>query len=82
MLFSKREIYTGYSFEQFSNIRNLLNDHNIKHKWKIVDSYSSWLGLRTDRSHFGSIGTDHSKQYMIYVHKDDFPVAQSVIRLR
>ena len=82
MFFSKRELYTGYSFEQFSNIRNNLNDHNIKHKWKIVDSLGSWLGPGTERSHFGSIGTNNSKQYIIYVHKDDFPLAQSVIRRR
>jgi hypothetical protein len=80
MFFSKREVYTGYSFEQFSNIRNLLSNHNIKHRWRIVDASGSGLGSGNVRAHLGGISTQYSKQYIIYVHKDDIALAQQVIR--
>lgn len=71
-LFKWREVYTGFSIEEFSKMRDILRAQKIDYKYKTVGSNQKYIGT-TRRAYTGSFGEnmDFSLQYYIYVKKED-----------
>ncbi len=68
MLFWNRiEIYCGFSFKEFSELRNSLANAGIRYDDKIVP-------LNSSRARIGSMGqnSQYDKQYYLYVHQKDY----------
>ena len=68
MLFwNKVEIYCGYSFQEFSDLRNSLLAAGIQYDYKLVN-------LNRSRGRYGSFGQseDHDIQYYLYIHHKDY----------
>jgi hypothetical protein len=70
---NKEEVYIGYSMEEFSKVREVLNGKGIKYNYKVIDLSAKWLGQGTTRGNFGSIGMNknYEKQYVVSVKKKD-----------
>jgi len=71
--FTKEEVYIGYSMEELSKIRAILNSEGIKFTYKVIDSSTQWIGSGTRRGNFGSFGMNskYEKQYVVSVKKKD-----------
>lgn len=79
-LWNRKELYCGLSLEQFSNIRSILAQNGIKYDSRTVNRTSS-RAPGTVRGITGSFGEnpDYAYEYYVYVHKNDFSKALSVI---
>ena len=77
-LFNKENVYIGYSLEELSKVREVLENEGIKYSYKSVNRSEQWSGLGTRRGKFGSYGInmDYEKQYTVYVHRKDFEKAK------
>lgn len=71
--FNKEDVYTGFSMEEFSKVRAVLQRKGIKYTNKVIDSSGRWVGSGTSRGNFGSFGmnTNYEKQYIVSVRKKD-----------
>jgi hypothetical protein len=71
--FNKEEIYIGYSMEELSKVRGILENKGIKYTYKVIDRSGQWLGRGTTRGNFGIIGmnSNYEKQYVVSVKKKD-----------
>ncbi|MBY0121569.1 hypothetical protein [Bacillus sp. S/N-304-OC-R1] len=69
IFFNKEEVYFGYSMEDFSKVRSILNREGIKYTHKIIDPSGQWFGPGTSRGNFGSFGMNknYEKQYVVSV---------------
>lgn len=68
MLFwNKVEIYNGFSFKEFSELRNSLAVAGIRYDYKLVS-------LSSNRVRAGNFGEnpDYTTQYYLYVHQKDY----------
>lgn len=82
ILFNKKDLYIGYSIDDFSNIIHILKKEGIKYSYKIISHSTQWFGVMgTTRGHFGNTGTNinFDKQYVISVKKDDYEQAEYLI---
>ena len=79
MSFFKEEVYSTYSLEDLSKIREILAIEGIKYSYKVKDGSSSWLG--SSRGNFGSFGinSNYERQYVILVNKKDIEEAKYLI---
>lgn len=67
MLFwNKVEIYCGFSFKEFTELRNSLAVAGIRYDYKFVHH-----GSRVKFGHFGE-DPDFTTQYYLYVHQKDY----------
>ena len=76
LFFNKKEIYCGYSLEEYGKIIGKLTANKIRYTDKAV-TYG------TNGNHItGTTGEDNRFRYMyyIYVHKKDFDYAVSLIK--
>ncbi|MDP4085534.1 MAG: hypothetical protein Q8934_13100 [Bacillota bacterium] len=73
LFFGREDIYIGYSINEFSKVRGILESKGIKYTYKVINQSEQWLGQGTLRGNFGSIGMNKSyeKQYVISVKKKD-----------
>ncbi|MGI6332567.1 MAG: hypothetical protein ACOX1Y_12655 [Zhaonellaceae bacterium] len=73
--FNKGDVYIGYSLEELSKVRAILEQEGIKYSYKVVD-HSGWGRGRT-----GSFGLnmDYQKQYTVSVKKSDFEKAKHLV---
>lgn len=74
-IFNRRELTITYSMERQANIRAVLSAHNIGYTVKVV-------GRGDDtRGRMGSFGENMALncEYIIYVHKNDYEKAQSIL---
>lgn len=80
-LFNKEDVYIGYSLEELSKIREILDKESIRHNYKVVNHSGQWLGGGTTRGNFGSYGMnmDYEKQYVISVNKIDSELAKYLV---
>ncbi|WML46143.1 hypothetical protein [Neobacillus sp. PS3-40] len=71
--FNKEEIHIGYSMEELSRVRGILESKGIKYIYKVINRSSQWLGQGTTRGNFGSTGmnSNYETQYVVSVKKKD-----------
>ncbi|MFJ7662521.1 hypothetical protein ACIQXW_08980 [Lysinibacillus sp. NPDC097162] len=70
---NKEDVYIGYSMEELSKVRAILNSEGIKYTYKVVDPSTQWIGHGTRRGNYGSFGmnSNYDKQYIVSVKKKD-----------
>lgn len=74
--FNRKEVYTGFSLSDFARVRDTLAANGIRYETKVVDMSGRGRGVRsalfaTERYSSSAGYTSYSKQYYVYVHKDD-----------
>ena len=72
MIFSRWEVYCGYSLADLAKVRDILSIHKIPYRYKIMNHGGQ------NRGHSGSAGINHEyeRQYSVFVKKQDFEEAQ------
>ncbi len=72
---NRREVYMGNSLKEFSDARQALASAGIKYKHRVVDNYRN-------RGRTGSLGLNQELMvtYYLYVHKQDYERACTMIR--
>ena len=80
-LFIKEDVYIGYSIEELSKVREILEKESIKYTYKVINHSGQWLGGRTTRGSFGSFGMnmDYENQYVVSVKKSDCEKAKYLV---
>lgn len=74
-LFNKKDVYIGYSMEELSKVREVLENQDIKYTYKVINHSAATRGK------FGSLGINmkYEKQYIISVRKDDYEKAKYLV---
>lgn len=74
IFWNRNEVYTGFSMKRFGEVRNILSANGIKYTYKVVNRNSN-------RSRTGTLGekSQMAYEYYIYVHKNDYANAYSII---
>jgi len=80
-IFNRRELLTTCSMEEQNRVRDILAQNGIDYRVKTVNPTARSTFGASGRSRTGSFGVnmDCAYQYYIYVHKDDFARAQSLL---
>lgn len=80
MFWNREEVLISFSMEKFNQVRGTLNANNIKYTYRILNHNQSGM-FASNRAVMGSYGekSEYSKQYYIYVHKDDYDKASYLI---
>ena len=80
-ILNRRELLTTCSMEEQNRVRNILAQNHIDYRIKTVNPSARATFAGSGRSRTGSFGVDVNcaYQYYIYVHKDDYALAQSLI---
>ncbi len=77
----KSEIYCGFDMAEFNRVRDALDSAGIKHTYKVVDLVTpSCMMDKLAGTRTVSDKSAPTKQYYVYVSKDDYEKAQTVIR--
>ncbi|MEH7385816.1 hypothetical protein V7147_10450 [Bacillus sp. JJ1521] len=73
VFFNKEDVYIGFSLEELSKVRAILEREGIKYTYITNDPSGKWVGPGTSRGNFGSFGMDknYEKQYVVSVKKRD-----------
>lgn len=84
MLFwNKVEIYSGYSPEEFTRLRSILNAANIHYEYKLVDRNEANHGnIMKPDSKSSSKKPASATRYYLYVHQKDYYQAMHLISNR
>ena len=79
-ILNRKEVYSGFSMEEFSRIKDILSVKGIKYDFKIVNRSTS-SGFDSTRGRIGSMGENlkYSYEYYIYVNKNDYDDAIFII---
>lgn len=82
MIWNRKEVFVGNLLQEFNEVRDKLSFNRIKYVYKIVDSTSPSFFGSSARARTGTYGVnmDYTKTYYIYVHKNDYEMAQSLVR--
>ncbi len=82
--FNRKEVYTGFSLDDYARVRNTLVTNGIGFDTKVVDMSGRGRGVQSAliaaerySSSWGS--TSYSKQYYVYVHKTDYDRAAHLL---
>ena len=80
-LFNRRELLTTFSMEEQTRVRDVLAQNGIDYRVKTVNPAARSTMAASGRGHTGSLGVDadFAYQYYIYVHKNDYDRARSLI---
>ncbi len=80
-IFNRRELLTTFSMEEQNRVRDILAKNHIDYRIKTVNPSARATVASSGRSRTGSFGVDMdcAYQYYIYVHKNDYARAQSLI---
>ncbi|MBR2934114.1 MAG: hypothetical protein IKB79_00820 [Oscillospiraceae bacterium] len=80
-IFNRRELLTTCSMEEQNRVRDILAKNHIDYRIKTVNPSARTTFASSGRSRTGSFGVDMdcAYQYYIYVHKNDYARAQSLI---
>jgi hypothetical protein len=72
---NQKEVFMGYSMQEFNEVLDILAANHIKYKYKLVDQNNF------RRGRIGTFGEnlDYSKLYYIYVHQRDYDTACGVL---
>lgn len=73
-ILNTKTAYLGYDLKRFNEIRDYLDIHKIKYKYKVKNHLGKWSGRGTTRGQMGAIGNPSGQmyQYEILVHKNDY----------
>lgn len=76
-IFNRKAVLTSFSMESQANVKNVLDHNGIRYYEKVVNRRSAYSRSRT-----GSFGenSSYAYEYIIYVHKKDFELADKCIR--
>jgi hypothetical protein len=71
--FNKEDVYIGYSMEELSKVRRILEHNGIKYSYNVINRSGQWLAQGTMRGNFGNVGlnSQFEKQYVVFVKKKD-----------
>lgn len=75
-LFTKQDIYIGYSIDEVSKIINILNENNIKYTYRTVSNVKSRNKFTLEMV---GMNKDYETQYTISVKQDDYEKAKYFI---
>ena len=77
---NRKEIYNGFSINEFNRIKNILAQKGIQYEFKTVNRTTS-SGFDTSRGRVGSMGENmkYSYEYYIYVHRKNYNQAVFLI---
>lgn len=80
-IFNRRELLTTFSMEEQSRVRDILSQNHIEYRIKTVNPSARAAFGGGDRVRTGSFGVnaDCAYQYSIYVHRNDYAWARSLI---
>lgn len=80
-IFNRRELLTTFSMEEQNRVRDILSQNHIQYRIKTVNSTAGTAFGGRGRARTGSFGVSArcAYQYYIYVHKNDYAWAQSLI---
>lgn len=83
-IFNRAEVFTTYSMQEQSEIRNLLTQQGIHYSLKTINRKSPSPMGSGSRARTGSFGEDLSKmyEYIFYVHKNEVEKAKHVVNSR
>jgi len=73
-IFTRREVYLGFSMADSAKVRQILTAAKIDYTWRTRNIYSHSLPISSSSS------IDGRYQYYIYVHKDDHARAMQLLR--
>ena len=79
-IWNRKEVYNGFSMEEFSRIKDILSAKGIQYDFKTVNRSTS-SGFDSTRGRIGSMGENlkYSYEYYIYVNKNNYDDALFVI---
>jgi hypothetical protein len=79
--FNKEDVYIGYSIEELSKVRNILDNEGVKYSYKVANRQGQWAGMGTRRGTYGGFGInmDYEKRYTVSVHKKEFEKAKHLV---
>lgn len=77
---NRKEVYNGFSMEEFNRIKDILSAKGIQYDFKTVNRSTS-SGFDSTRGRIGSMGENlkYSYEYYIYVNKNNYDDALVVI---
>lgn len=80
-IFNRRELLNSFSMEEQNRVRDILARNHIDYRVKTVNLSARSAFAGGGRARTGSFGVDMgcAYQYYIYVHKNDYARAQSLI---
>ncbi len=83
-LFNRKEVYTGFSLSDFVRMRDTLAAYGVRYNTKVVDMSGRGRGVHSaliaaERYSSAAGNTSYSKQYYVYVHKDDYERATHLL---
>lgn len=77
----KKEIYCGFDMAEFNRVRDALDMSGIKHTYKVIDLVTpSCMMGKLAGTRTVSDKNAPTKQYYVYVSKDDFETAEIAVR--
>lgn len=82
LFWNRKEVFVGYSMEQFAAFRQKLVDNGIQYDFKLVSNNNNNALFGSGRSRTGTFGENmaYMTMYYLYVHKKDYEYACAVLR--
>lgn len=76
-VFNRKAVFSSFSIENQAMIKNILDNNGIQYYEKVVNRRSASSFGNGTRSRTGSYGerSSYTYEYIIYVHKKDFELA-------
>lgn len=80
-IFNRKQVLVSFSMEKQAEAKNILDHNGIKYYEKVINRRSASPFGGSTRSRTGSFGekTSYMYEYIIYVHKKDFELANRYI---
>lgn len=80
-VFNRRELLSTCSMQEQNRVRDILSQNRIEYHVKTLNPGARATFGGSGRAHSGSFGVDAdcAYQYYIYVHKNDYAQARSLI---
>lgn len=78
----RRRLYSGYSMEEFNQIRDALDREKVPYRYKTHSRTGQWAGAGTIRGRTGGafLSTKYDLLYEILVKKEDLAAAGRILR--
>ena len=75
-IWNRKEVYNGFSIDDFNRIKDILSEREIKYDFRTVNRTTS-SAFDSTRGRIGSMGENlkYSYEYYIYVNKDNYDEA-------
>ena len=84
LIFNKKSVYLGSSMKEFNEVREILDHHDIKYKYKLSDRNTSsfFPGRGVTRTMYGTSpqSLNQGTTYEILVKEDDYELVQEYLR--